>query len=292
MPTMDYFLSSEMMEPPGAASHYTEHLVRLPGLSIHYDEHRATLPQAEARARFGVRPDSVVFWCGQSLFKFLPQHDHIFPRIARAVRDSQFLFIRFRHGEHATALFEGRLAAAFAAHGLRSEDHCIMLPYMDRSDFVASFAASDIFLDSIGWSGCNTTLESLSHDLPIVTLAGDFMRGRHGLAILQQLRVPELACDNVDEYCATAVRLARDPGFRETMRCRINHARHRLYRDPAPVAALNDFLEHAVRTKAGLPMALQKVAGPGPDATERTRAATAWHSPTGHTAADIALVDG
>ncbi len=247
MPTMDYFLSSDLMEPPDAEDHYTETLVRLPGLSIHYDEHRVTTSRQMARARHGVRPNGIVFWCGQTLAKFQPQHDDVFPRIARQVGDCQFLFIRFRHGDGVTQLFQNRMEAAFAAHGLRAQDHCVMLPYMDQPDFVATYAASDIFLDSIGWSGCNTILESLSHDLPIVSMAGEFMRGRHGVAILHQLGVPELACETVTEYCATAARLANNAEFRETMRSRINAGKRRLYRDPAPAAALGDFLVEAVR---------------------------------------------
>jgi protein O-GlcNAc transferase len=249
MPTLDYFLSSDLMEPSDAADHYTERLVRLPGLSIQYDEQPNTAPSvAVARARFGVRPDSVVFWCGQSLFKFLPRHDDIFPRIAREVPGCQFLFVRFRHGDHVTAVFQQRLAAAFAAYGLRAEDHCLMLPYMAGPDFAASFAASDIFLDSILWSGCNTMLESLPHDLPIVTMPGPFMRSRHGSAILQRLGVPELVCESVDAYIATAIRLVRDRVFRDAMRRRINQGKPSLYRDSTPVAALGAFLARAVRT--------------------------------------------
>jgi predicted O-linked N-acetylglucosamine transferase (SPINDLY family) len=36
LPTMDYFLSADLMEPPNAEAHYTEHLVRLPGLGLHF----------------------------------------------------------------------------------------------------------------------------------------------------------------------------------------------------------------------------------------------------------------
>jgi predicted O-linked N-acetylglucosamine transferase (SPINDLY family) len=247
MPTMDYFLSSDLMEPEGAEGFYTEELIRLPGLSIHYNEQRETYPRAMARARHGVRPGSIAFWCGQSLFKFLPRHDDVFPRIAREAGDCQFLFIRFRHGDAVTRLFQERMERAFAAHGLRAQDHCIMLPYMGRSDFVASYAASDIFLDSISWSGCNTMLESLSHALPIVTMAGSFMRGRHGAAVLHQLGMPELVCKTVDQYCALAIRLARDTKPREAFRLRISESKRLLYNDPAPVAALGEFLTEAVR---------------------------------------------
>src|SRR5260370_1236334 len=36
-PTIDYFISSDLMEPVDAADHYSEQLLRLPNLSIYYD---------------------------------------------------------------------------------------------------------------------------------------------------------------------------------------------------------------------------------------------------------------
>src|SRR5262249_23707636 len=38
--------------------------------------------------------------------------------------------------------------------------------------FNASLHLTDVYLDSIGWSGGNTTLEGLQHNLPNVTIAG------------------------------------------------------------------------------------------------------------------------
>ena len=67
----------------------------------------------------------------------------------------------------------------------------MFLDRLSQSKFVAAAGLADVFLDSIGWSGCNSALESLTHDLPIVTLAGPMMRGRHSAAILEMLGVPE-----------------------------------------------------------------------------------------------------
>ena len=36
-PTLDHYLSSDLMEPTDGQAHYTERLVRLPNLSIHYE---------------------------------------------------------------------------------------------------------------------------------------------------------------------------------------------------------------------------------------------------------------
>ena len=90
---MDYFLSSDLMEPPDADAFYTEKLVRLPNLSIYY-EPVDTEPVAVTREELGLRQSATVFWSGQSLFKYLPQYDDVFVRIAREVGDCQFVFLR------------------------------------------------------------------------------------------------------------------------------------------------------------------------------------------------------
>ena len=130
-----------------------------------------------------------MFWCAQSLPKYLPQYDQVFPRIARDAGDCQFTFIQFPGGAQITALFRQRLERAFAAFGLNAADHCVFLPRLEPQKFVAAIGACDAVLDSIGWSGCNSVLESLVHDLPIVTLSGSLMRGRHATAILTMMDV-------------------------------------------------------------------------------------------------------
>src|SRR5664280_39004 len=83
-PTLDYYLSSDLMEPPDAQDHYTERLVRLPNLSV-YCEPIDPPPASIARQDLGLRSTAMVYWCGQSLYKYLPQFDEVFPRIVRAV---------------------------------------------------------------------------------------------------------------------------------------------------------------------------------------------------------------
>ena len=41
------------------------------------------------------------------------------------------------------------------------------------------------------WSGGNTTLEGLQHDLPIITIAVPLMRGRHTTGILREMGIEE-----------------------------------------------------------------------------------------------------
>jgi protein O-GlcNAc transferase len=120
------------------------------------------------------------------------------------------------------------------------------LPRLDPHRFVAIIGLCDVVLDSIGWSGCNSTLEGLHHDLPIVTMKGSLMRGRHTAAILKRMEVEEAVTETADGYVSTTVRLARDPAWRLTIKQKISRNKHRLYRDTACVSALEKFSEGAV----------------------------------------------
>jgi predicted O-linked N-acetylglucosamine transferase (SPINDLY family)/MoaA/NifB/PqqE/SkfB family radical SAM enzyme len=243
LPHVDYFLSSALMEPPDAQAHYTETLVRLPNLSIAY----AALPSEGGqltRAALGLRASATVYVCCQSLFKYLPRYDSAFVSIAQQVPDAQFLFI----GDPAlpaTVVFKDRVFAAFRAAGLDPARHLAIVPPVPFERFPSFLRTGDVYLDSIGWSGGNTTLEALACDLPVVTLPTGLMRGRHTAAILQRIGLGDAVAASLDDYCARAVALAI-PALRDAFRARIHEGRAALYGDLTAVRALEQFFEEAI----------------------------------------------
>jgi protein O-GlcNAc transferase len=112
-PTLDYFLSSELMEPLDGQDHYTEKLIRLPNLGIYYEPITPQLT-ALSRTELGLRSTATVYWCSQTLSKYLPQFDQVFPRIAREVGDCQFIFVLTPDRAHIDKMFCDRLENAFA----------------------------------------------------------------------------------------------------------------------------------------------------------------------------------
>jgi protein O-GlcNAc transferase len=245
-PTIDYFISSDLMEPADAADHYSERLVRLPNLSIYYEPAEPS-PLAVDRAEFGLRADAVVYWCCQSLPKYLPQFDGVFAKIAAEVADCQFTFIEFGGGKGVTEMFRARLARAFEAVGLNAADHCVFLPRLAPDRFAAAIGQCDVVLDSIGWSGCNSILESLAYNRPIVTMACEMMRSRHTAAILEMMDVRATTARTIDEYVSMAGDLGRDRARRNQLSAEIADKKHRIYRDRTCIAALETFLIEAVR---------------------------------------------
>jgi protein O-GlcNAc transferase len=245
LPTIDYFLSSDLMEPSDGEDHYREKLVRLPNLSINYTPLDVE-PVTATRETFGFRKDALLYLCCQSLMKYLPQYDELYPRIALEIRNCQFLFIT-SHTQSITEQFRSRLKKAFEHFHLDADEYIIMLPRLDSGQYQAINRLSDIYLDSIEWTGCNSTLEAIAWNLPIVTIPGKMMRGRHSYAILTMMEVTDTLASSLDEYISLAIRLGNDAAWRNEISQKIAANKHRLYNDRTCVTALEDFLERVVK---------------------------------------------
>lgn len=235
--TVDFALTSDLMEPEDGEEHYTETLVRLANLASCYP--RDTVPPFEMQLSVGAHQP--VYFCAQSLFKLLPGDEDVFARIARESGPCRLRFIQ-HHSPLVTAVFTARLERAFAAVGLDAGDYCELLAPMSQAKFYEACNAADVLLDSFSWSGNNSTLEGLAADTPVVTCPGPFMRGRHAAAILRRTGLPELVTEDKDAYMDLAVRLGRETSFRTGILERLRAGRGRAFEDAAPVRDLERFL--------------------------------------------------
>jgi protein O-GlcNAc transferase len=236
------------MEPDDADAHYTEPLVRLPGIGTDY-----TLPQASAsvtRADIGL-PDRVPLWlCPQSLFKIHPDNDALFARALAVTPAARLVLFEGRHPA-LTAKYLARLGAACRRERVDASERVLVLAQCSHVEYLRINAVCDAMLDTLRWSGGNTSLDALACGLPIVTLPGRFMRGRQSAAMLTSTGAHELVAEDTDAYVRIAVRLAEDRVWREAMSERIRGGHAKLFGDPAPIAALADALQSLARAPRG-----------------------------------------
>lgn len=249
LPTIDYYLSSDLMEPEDhlvAQSHYTEKLVRLPKLGVSFP--KIGLPEnRKGRSDFKLSEQSVVYLCCQSLFKYLPQHDYIFAQIAQRLPHACFVFVARPLKSYLVEQFQLRLHRAFNHLGLDSQKHCVMLPHMEMDDYLSLCSLSDVFLDTIGFSGGCTTLDAIACNIPVVTIPGEFMRGRHAYAMLQILGVTDTIASNEEDYIELAVKLGLDRNWRQEIAEHMSSCHDNLYEDKTCVTALEDFFRNLVK---------------------------------------------
>jgi CRISPR-associated protein Csy1 len=245
LPEMDWFISCADMEPPGAEAHYSERLAGLPGLGTRY-----AIPKAdteESRADFGLPENRTTYLVPQSLFKIHPDNDDLIARVLE--RDAAGVAVMFAsHHDHLTQAFATRLAQALEKRRIDIHERVLFLaPFMPHPRYLRLNALCDVMLDTLHWSGGNTSLDALASGLPVVTLPGELMRGRQSQAMLRALGAAELVARDVDHYVETAVALGGDADRRRALSETIVANRGGLFEREEPVRALEDFLEKAAK---------------------------------------------
>ncbi|HEY1328955.1 MAG TPA: tetratricopeptide repeat protein [Casimicrobiaceae bacterium] len=237
--TIDAFVTCDAMEPPGAERQYTERLLRLPGIGTDY--RRLAIPGRATRAQLGLPDDRVLLLCPQSLFKVHPDNDALFAEVLEANPRASLVVFNNQHARVGERYLQ-RLARTFEPRGIPVHERVTMLPLMGHDDYLRVNLACDAMLDTLYWSGGNTSLDALTCALPVVTLPGASMRGRQSMAMLGIVGVPELVASDAQQYVAIASRLAQDAAWRRDVAHRIADGNGALFDRPEPTHAFAQLL--------------------------------------------------
>ena len=235
---MDFFISSDLHEVDDAHAHYNEELVLMPNLA-QFVEPQTFAYDPEA---FSFEQGAVLFGCLQSLFKYVPEYDDIFAMVAKEIPQARFVFLE-GSPPYLTQVLQQRLKRAFAQHSLDADHHVIFLPRQSSANYDNLMQRMDVLIDTVGWSGGNTSLKSLGMDKPLVTLPGTYMRGRHTLAMYSMIGYHNLVASDRKDLVAKLVALGADSGRRKDASDMIRQGKQALYRDDEFIRALDAFLK-------------------------------------------------
>lgn len=249
IPQMDCFLSSTLVEPENAEGHYRERLVMASTL-LTYQE-RMSLPEApKPREAFGkvgevgevgLPVDRHWYACLQQIQKFHPEFDPILAGILR--RDPEGILVVPRdHHEANTARLRGRFAATMPDVA----DRIVFFPQQTYPDYLSLVAAADVLLDPLHFGGGITTYDGFSMNRPIVTLPGEFRRGRFTLACYRKMGIMECVASDADDYVRIAVALAADADYRASVVEKIREASPRLFEDVEAVRQYERLFEELI----------------------------------------------
>jgi protein O-GlcNAc transferase len=246
IPTIDYFISNDLFEPPGAEAHYSEKLFLLRDLPTLAYYHRPPAPAATAdRAAFGLHERDHVYACPQTLFKLHPQFDELLGGILRADPDAVLVLIRGQY-EHYTAAIRARFARTLA-------DVTSRIVFLDPQHFpryLQLLTTADVCLDTLHFNGMNTSLEALAMGTPVVTLPGSLQRGRHTQAMYRTMGIDDCIARDRAHYVEIALRLGRDREYRRSLGERIRERNAVLFENRRVVEEFERFFVHVTRAQA------------------------------------------
>jgi protein O-GlcNAc transferase len=242
IPNIDYFISNDLFEPPQCHAHYSERLVllrNLPTLAYYY---KPALPlNPPVRAAFGVPEDAHLYVCPQTLFKLHPDFDAILGGILERDPKGLVILIAGQFQE-----FTDRLRARFARTLASQAQRILFLSFMPFERFMQLLCVADVILDTPHFNGMNSSLQAFAAGTPVVTLPGDFQRGRHTQAMYRKMGILDCIAVDAQQYVDIAVRIATDPTHGEMLRKRIMSCSHVLFEDRAVIDEFERFFGEAI----------------------------------------------
>lgn len=237
---VDYFLSSGLFEPVCADEHYSEKLVRLPKPVFHFA--RPAMPATlKARQDLGLPVGQRLYMCPMKLQKLHPDFDEAISRVLQLDVGGVIVLFEDHTCPHWTKALLKRFEATIPD---AARERIIFLPWLkDPGDFVSAIAVADVILDPFHFGIGSTVVATGVTGTPLVTKAGEFMRGRVGAYWCEVLGVAECVAGDAEAYARKAVEIAGNPPLRNRLRATILENNHRLYEDLQPVENLIDFFD-------------------------------------------------
>jgi protein O-GlcNAc transferase len=243
--TIDYFISSSLIESDNAQDYYTEQLVRLSRLPCIYKSPTKDA-RASSRQDFKELPrDRFLIGIPQSLFKIHPDYDQILERIALEIPSAYFVLI-----DMLNKLQTERLKARWMQRAPTVAMNSVFLPRMNGNRYLELLDAMDILLDPFYFGSGNTFYESMAVGTPLITMPGKYMRGRIVAGGYRQMQLDNApVAASPDEYVQWCRRLAESKELRERMKEDIRNAAHQhLFNDQQVGGEFVEFIFAAIES--------------------------------------------
>lgn len=251
LPTLDYYLTGDLIEPPNAQDNYVEKVVRLPNLGCYIEPWDVT-PEDIKPEEFGLDPARPWLVSPGSPYKYRPQDDHMWLDVAKRLPQAQLIFFMHTRRQGVSNRIHGRLERMFEQAGMKLEEHAVFIPWMTANKFFGLMKRSTVFLDTIGFSGFNTAQQGLECGLPVVTIRGKFMRGLLATGLLERIDVRDTITETKQEYIDCVAKLVEDPLYAEDVRSRIKKGLPAIYKDPQAIDGFVKFVREAHLKSAGV----------------------------------------
>jgi predicted O-linked N-acetylglucosamine transferase (SPINDLY family) len=245
LPTMDYMLTSDLMEPANAQQYYREQIVRLPGTGFH----RYPLDyvvEDQGRADFGLRETDTLFFYGHNIRKMMPEDDDYLAHIAAL--DATVRIVMVCDDPVDSAMIRERLAPAFRGCGVDVDDKLHIFGHLPTPSFVALIRSCDVYLDCPAWNGNNVAVDAFGQGLPPVAVEGAMMRQRHVYGLLARMGLRDLVAASKAEALTMGERLVRDPGYRRACADRVRAGYPNIFRETDCASAVAEFFRSLTPT--------------------------------------------
>jgi protein O-GlcNAc transferase len=212
---VDYKVTDAVADLHENAAFQVEELLPLGTCLLPLRPFRAPIARI-SRAELGIEADALVCATFVGAQKLSPRCLALWRAILHAVPKAILLFSPQRDDDR-TALVRRLAGFGIAADRTRFSAY-------DRTSLHDRYAVVDLALDSLPYTGGDTTIAALSAGVPVVTRAGVRHAERVSTSILRHAGLADLVAESDQAYVGLAIRLATDDALRSAQRGRIRAA--------------------------------------------------------------------
>lgn len=216
-PGIDYVIADRYIIPEQFAGHYSEQAIYMPDVYQVSDQKRVPGPTL-SRKEYGLPARKVVFCSLNNNHKFTPEVFTVWMNILRRVPNSVLWLLS--DNEWA----QENLKQEAEARGI-SAKRLIFAERTTPADYLARYAAADLFLDTFPFNAGTTANDALWMGLPVLTLSGRAFASRMAGALLTAAGLPELITHDLQAYEDLAVELASDKKALKALRQKLADAK-------------------------------------------------------------------
>lgn len=221
--TIDYFVSSRTWEPPHGNDNYTERLLCDEGIDTVFK--RPPSPdQWLTRADFKLPEDKKLYMCPMSIQKFHPDFDDVLAGILAADPNAMLILFNDFQQVSASTLLQERILKK--CDGSR----ILFVQWLPLEMLFSIMKLADAVLDTIYFGGGTTIQYAFHFGVPVVTMPGQYARGRMVYSYYSVMGVPDAPiAKDTKEYVDMAVKLANDKSYYQKVSAEILARNEKLF---------------------------------------------------------------
>ena len=198
----DYVIADKVIIPEKNKKYYTENIIYLPNYQVN-DSQDCSEDMIFNKHDFGISDETFVFCCFNQSYKFNPDMFDRWAKILKQVEDSVLML----YSENKNVI--KNLKIEISNRGI-NPNRLIFLEKLIRSQYLARYKITDLFLDTHPYNAGATASDALRMGVPVLTYQGKSYPSRMGSSLLNTLCLPELIATSEKDYVTIAVEFGKD----------------------------------------------------------------------------------
>jgi protein O-GlcNAc transferase len=212
LPFIDYLIADPVTAPSLLQRYYSEKILYLPSCYLPRDTSIIVSSSTPKRSDYNLPEEVIVFCSFNHDYKINPAIFKVWMELLQKIPDSVLWLMKLNDST------KNKIYQNARVYGI-SSSRIIFAERLEKlEDHLARYKLADIFLDTYPYNGHTTAGDALFSGIPVVSIHGSTFASRVAASLLNDIRLPELACSDYDEYLNKALEIVTNKNYHDVLK--------------------------------------------------------------------------